>query len=256
MKFRNQNDNTYPIMFLLTLSSDHITGATGKTPTLTISKNGAVFGAHAGAVTELANGWYKWTPAAADFDTKGELLLHASAADCDPYDEKYEVGGIDFFAAVAGIPSAVWAYATANANVVGSMGKWLLDNVGAVRAVTDNISGVTFVHSPVDEDGNTRIVKGKRYTGSQKLHYTSDTTRDLSAATIVALEFDGESFPADSITGSVGDWDIYIPITNAQSLTLSPGVYAGELAVFDTSPTPDEEIPELAQFTVTVDKNR
>lgn len=152
--------------------------------------------------------------------------------------------------------TTIWDKATSALTTPGSIGAYVLAYLAAIRSVTDNISGVTFVHSPVDEDGNTRIVKGKRYTGSQKLHYSSDTTRDLSSATIVALEFDGESFPADSITGSVGDWDIYIPLTNAETLTLSPGVHSGELAVYDTSPTPDQEIPELAQFSVTVERNR
>lgn len=117
------------------------------------------------------------------------------------------------------------------------------------------VAGVTFVGSPVDSNGNTRIVKGVRYTGSDRLHYTTDSTRDLSSNTLVALEFQGESFPADEITGSSGAWDIYIPLTNAETDDLMLGRFEAQLSVYDTSPNPDQEIPELARFKVTVERN-
>ena len=60
-----QND-TSPIIFALVLSSDHVSAATGKTPSVTLSKNGAVFAAGGGTVTELSNGFYKYTPVSAD----------------------------------------------------------------------------------------------------------------------------------------------------------------------------------------------
>ncbi len=77
--------------FLLVLSSDHITGATGKTPTVTISKNGGVFAAPAGAISELSGGWYVVAPNATDSNTLGPLILHATAAACDPSDEQFVV---------------------------------------------------------------------------------------------------------------------------------------------------------------------
>lgn len=78
-------------MFLLVDEADHITGLTGATPTVTISKNGGSFAAPAGAVTEVANGWYQVAGHASDSDTIGSLVLHATAAGADPCDQIYEV---------------------------------------------------------------------------------------------------------------------------------------------------------------------
>lgn len=52
---------------------------TGLTPTLTISKNGAAFGAAAGVVSELSSGWYAVALTAADTNTLGDLAYHFSA---------------------------------------------------------------------------------------------------------------------------------------------------------------------------------
>ena len=76
-----------PLLFLLIQSSDHITGLTGAVPTVTISKNGAAFAAPAGAVTEIANGWYKVAGNATDTNTAGPIALHATAASADPFDD-------------------------------------------------------------------------------------------------------------------------------------------------------------------------
>jgi len=75
-----------PIVFLMIDSTDHITGKTGLTPTVTISKNGGAFAAPAGAVTELANGWYRVAGNATDTNTNGMLALHAAATGADPTD--------------------------------------------------------------------------------------------------------------------------------------------------------------------------
>jgi hypothetical protein len=105
MKERQQNSTSYPIGFLLVLKTDHITGATGKagTLTLTISKNGGAFAPKnaASVVTETGNGWYSWSPVAADRDTLGELKLHVDEVSSDPYDEKYDIVSYDPFAAVS-----------------------------------------------------------------------------------------------------------------------------------------------------------
>jgi hypothetical protein len=68
------------IPFLMVSSTDHINGETGLSPTVTLSKNGGAFAAPAGTVAEVGNGWYKLTPAAADTNTLGSLILHARSA--------------------------------------------------------------------------------------------------------------------------------------------------------------------------------
>jgi hypothetical protein len=91
MKERQQNSTSNPIMFLMIDSADHITGKPGLTPTVTISKNGGAFGAVTGAVTALSGGWYSIAGNATDRNTLGELLIHATAAGADPYDDKYDI---------------------------------------------------------------------------------------------------------------------------------------------------------------------
>lgn len=109
MKERQQNSTSYPIGFLLVLKTDHITGATGKagTLTLTVSKNGGAFAPKNGTsvITETGNGWYSWSPVAGDRDTLGELKIHVDETSSDPYDEKYDIVQYDPFAAVS-LPAA------------------------------------------------------------------------------------------------------------------------------------------------------
>lgn len=90
-----QSSTVYPLCFLLVQSSDHITGLTGASPTVTLSKAGGAFASPAGAVSEIANGWYKVAGNATDTATLGPLLLHAAAASGDPCDDKFEVVAFD-----------------------------------------------------------------------------------------------------------------------------------------------------------------
>ncbi len=96
MGYPIKNGNTTrPLEFLLVQSSDHLTGLTGASPTVTISKNGGSFASPAGSVTEVGNGWYKVAANATDAGTSGPLLLHASATGSDPTDDRFEVVGYD-----------------------------------------------------------------------------------------------------------------------------------------------------------------
>jgi len=72
-------------------STDHVTGKTGLTPTVTISKNGGSFATPAGAVTEISAGWYKVAGNATDNATLGPLALHATGTAADPTDTLFEV---------------------------------------------------------------------------------------------------------------------------------------------------------------------
>ncbi len=90
-----QSTTAQPLLFLMVGSADHITGATGLTPTVTISKAGGSFASPAGAVTEVGNGWYKVAGNATDNATLGPLVLHAEGTGADPTDEVYEVVAYD-----------------------------------------------------------------------------------------------------------------------------------------------------------------
>lgn len=110
MRQRAQSSTSYPNQFLLVLSIDHISPATGKTPTVTLSKNGAAYGAAAGAVTEIANGVYSLTGNATDRNTLGELWAHITATGCDTRDLLLcDIITTDVFAANQGIASVTLA---------------------------------------------------------------------------------------------------------------------------------------------------
>lgn len=81
-----QSSTQSALLFLLVQSSDHITGLTGATPTVTLSKNGAAFASPAGAVSEIGSGWYKIAGNATDTLVLGPLALHATATGADPCD--------------------------------------------------------------------------------------------------------------------------------------------------------------------------
>lgn len=95
MKTLKQNQTAHPLQFMLVSSSDHITGLTGATPTVVLSKNGGAFAAAAGAVSEIGSGWYQVAANSTDCNTLGPLILHATASGGDPSDEEFQVAAYD-----------------------------------------------------------------------------------------------------------------------------------------------------------------
>jgi hypothetical protein len=90
-----QNQTARPLEFKMRSSIDHISGVTGLTPTVYVSKNGGAGTGPSGAVTEIDPvkhpGWYKVAPNATDTNTLGPLLLTATGTGADPTDEQFEV---------------------------------------------------------------------------------------------------------------------------------------------------------------------
>ena len=99
-KMRKQSDTTYPLFFLMVDSTDHVTGKTGLTPTVTLSKNGGAFASASGSVSEVGNGLYKVAGNATDSNTVGELWVHATATGADPTDTSYTIVAYDPFDSV------------------------------------------------------------------------------------------------------------------------------------------------------------
>ncbi len=65
---------------------DGFTALTGATVTVNLSKNGAAFGAAAGAVTEIGNGWYYVAltgTGSGDTGTLGDLVMRCTATSAD-----------------------------------------------------------------------------------------------------------------------------------------------------------------------------
>lgn len=80
------------ILVVMIDSTDHVTGKTGLTLTVTISKNGAALAApSAGTVVERTFGGYEITFDTTDTDTLGDLWIHISATGADPVDVVLQV---------------------------------------------------------------------------------------------------------------------------------------------------------------------
>lgn len=91
MRRREQNSTSHPILFFMADEEDHMTGLTGLTPSVTISKDGGAFASAEGAVSEVGNGWYALAGDADDRDTLGTLIIHAEAAGADTFDMDLEI---------------------------------------------------------------------------------------------------------------------------------------------------------------------
>lgn len=135
LRTRQLSTTSYPINFLMVQSVDHTSPATGKTVTVTLSKNGAAFGSAAAAVSEIGNGWYSLAGNATDRNSLGELLVHATATGCDNVDFVCNVVGGDPFDA-----TRMGLTALPNANAGASGG---LPTVDASNQVKANITAIT-----------------------------------------------------------------------------------------------------------------
>lgn len=119
-----KQSTTYTRMFLLVQAADHISGLTGATAAVTLSKAGGTFGAAGGTVTEVANGWYKIVLTTTDTATLGDLAFHITATSGDPTDFVDQV----------------------TANILGDTLPANLTQVNA-HSVTDTASGVLDVNA-------------------------------------------------------------------------------------------------------------
>ena len=86
-----KQSTTRNLMVFLTDSTDHVTGLTGATLTISLSKNGAAFASISPTVTERGNGWYNVALTTSHTDTLGDLVLHITAASADPIDLREQV---------------------------------------------------------------------------------------------------------------------------------------------------------------------
>lgn len=81
-----KGSTAYVCEFLL-VQTDHIAGATGLTPTVTINKNGGSYASPSGSVSEIAHGKYKIALNATDTNTDGPINgFVAATGSNDPSD--------------------------------------------------------------------------------------------------------------------------------------------------------------------------
>ena len=135
-----KSSTAYTRMFLIVQTSDHLSGLTGASPTVTLSKAGAAFGAAGGTVTEVSSGWYKIALTTTDTNTIGDLAYHITAASGDATDFVDQVSAIILSdLTTAAIATGVWTDTTAgDFTVSASIGKSVMNGVSLGTGLTIN----------------------------------------------------------------------------------------------------------------------
>lgn len=175
-----KQSTAYTRAFLLVQSADHVSGLTGATPTVNLSKAGATFGAAGGTVTELANGWYKIALTTTDTNTLGDLAYHITATSGDPTDFTDQVILLDLGTI---IESQVWDAVRTSHQTTATFGQGLqLVDDGTAQAgasgtitlrsgasATDNFykGDVVFIYGGTGANQPPNIVAS--YVGSTKV---------------------------------------------------------------------------------------
>ena len=95
MHLLKQSQTSEALVFRMVSSSDHVTGVTSITPTVTLSKNGGSLAAASGTVSEIGNGFYKVAGNATDSNTLGPLILRATGTGADPASMLYQIVAFD-----------------------------------------------------------------------------------------------------------------------------------------------------------------
>jgi hypothetical protein len=218
-----QSTSTYPLAFLMVLATDHITGATGLSPTVAVSKNGGSFAAPSGAVTEIGSGWYKVAGNATDSGTLGPLLLHASAAVADPSDSMFVVVAYNPQDAVRlGLTALPNTACTTNASLLtsgtgtdqvsASAGKLLLQatQTGVTIPTVTTVGTLTTYTGDTPQTGDSYARLGAPSGASidadilSRLAGSGYTAPPTSAAIVTALWTDLTSSSDFATAGSVG----------------------------------------------------
>src|SRR6516164_5818332 len=78
----------YTRLFLMVQSADHVTGLTGASPIVQLSKAGGLMATAGATIAEVTggNGWYKASLTTTDTNTLGDLAFHVTATSGDPTD--------------------------------------------------------------------------------------------------------------------------------------------------------------------------
>ena len=142
------------VMVLMVDSTDHVTGKTGLTLTITASKDGGAFASISPTVTERGNGWYSVALTASHTDTLGDLALHITGTAADPADMVLlvEAGATDADVSTR-LPAASY---TAPDNATVALVAKILRN----KVVTNPSTGQIIVY---DDDSVTPLLTGNLF---------------------------------------------------------------------------------------------
>jgi hypothetical protein len=232
------------IMIFMTDSADHISGKTGLTLTITLSKNGGVFSAVTPTVTERGNGWYALALTNAHTDVNGDLALHITAAGADPTDVVYQIYYHDFDSINNNLTEAtIWGY---NNRTLTYSPQNLLSINGDGLSVIRGDTG-SFVFNPVDFTDYPNYYKS--YFTIKKFYQDCDTdaivqvdsTKGLvvlNGQTISGNSSSQASLTAGSSSGSVVYTSGSITLIMAANITkqfpYSADAYYYDLQIIET----------------------
>ncbi len=231
---------------LLVLASDHITGATGKTLTITARKSGGSFASITPTVTERANGWYTLSLTTSHTDTLGAFSLHIEATACDPVDEKYQIVAINKADAVrmgltalpnanAGASGGVITQGTgtaqldvtggvAKANLAQILGTALTETAGYLAAGFKKFFNILNPVSTMDTIATVTNLTNAPTAGDLTATMKTSVTTAATAATPTAAAVTGNV--GGSVVGTVkldATQSAYAPAKAGDAMTLTSG---------------------------------
>lgn len=222
-----KQSTAYTRLFVMVLSSDHITGATGTSPIVALSKAGAILTTAGGTVAEVTGGlgWYKVSLTTADTSAVGDLAFHITATSCDPTDFVDQVSTQilgDTLTANATQLGGQTVTATAGISFAGG---FVASTGGSVTTITGNVNGsvasvvaaVTIATgSKVDVDTIKTNPVVNAGTVTFPTNATLASTTNITAGTIGTV--------SGNVNGSVGSVGSAVAITaNIKQNTTSAG---------------------------------
>lgn len=242
MASRKLASTDHPISFTLRLTSDGSL-ATGKTPTVILSKDGGAYAAAVGAVSEVGNGQYTLAGDAADRDTLGELWAHITETDsveqtimlCDVVasDVFTAVSGSGYGQTVAGnrilhdsthpmlfslkLSSDHFTPATGKTPVLTLIQNNALESNPAVGSITEVAHGV-YSYTPDAADLN--------FYGDVWAYITADDCDSITVP-LCSVVFND---PFDNLTIDLGDTQIDVNWTLVDYLVFIGAAVAGKLS--------------------------
>ncbi len=211
------------LVFFMVDSTDHVTGKTGLTPTVTLSKNGGSFASPAGAVLEIGNGFYKVAANSTDSNTLGVLALTATGTGADRCAMAFEV--------VANIESDSVSAIASVAAAIDSMGLVIdaLNNVSVAQIRTELATelaridvAVSSRNATAPDNAGIAAIKAK----TDNLPAAPAAVSNIPTAAAIADAVWDEAMSGHSTAGTAGSQLTAAGASGDPWATVIPGSYA------------------------------
>lgn len=195
------SQTSHPLMFFMESSTGSGLGVTGLSPTVTLSKDGGSFASPSGAVSEIANGWYKVAGNATDEGTDGTLILYATGTAAFPATVRYVVRDTNIYDATRGGMTAL-----PNANATSS-GGLLTSGTGSNQISTS--SGQMLVQSGTSS-GQISVTSGIASVNVTQVDGSGLGTHTSGYFPDDTKYWNGHAVPSENVSG--------VPLVDAKYL--------------------------------------